>query len=141
MKTLEFNRNSWHFWLATRIANFKTYNEDDLNICAYLRSVFAGGLVITLLGTLATLIASLIGSAVFHWVGVLLGLIHRKPNSMEIGGSVFLIMITVVYVIYLITTYFKNRTYSEADAPPGFIKSAYRSWKDKTCVRVSFTEK
>lgn len=150
MKSLTFNKSSWHYRIATKVSNYSPYDEeydrgDSPDICTYSRHV-AGALLLLTLGAALFLGISYI---LIHVVlGIAFSLMTWSFMFTEIGfaGLIALCMIGFVCgAIYLknkIEERRNNRRYSNRGVPKpdGFVKNAYKSWKEKYCVRITFVD-
>jgi hypothetical protein len=127
MKTLKFNSNSWHYWLATKIgdfyplvslfmvagASFVLYSLGREVYAAYtcwFTSVCTFGKFESTVATVACISAAL--SAV---IGLL-----------------------VWYSNYRMRVRREIRNGLRSEPQPGFVKVAYKSIKEKTCFKVEF---
>ena len=133
------NSKSWHFWLANFGNTGCYYPEDTIDICSYIRSVVRG--IFLLLAAIAVGIVILITTlySLGNWFSVIF-----------LDGyliSPVTILVTSLYSIIGFATYkanqhdrrlaegyFSNKSKKE----PGFLKLAYRKFKNKTCFMVDF---
>lgn len=133
-------KDSWHFW----VANFMTkrirpeWNEGN-DICSYTRAFFAGLFWLAM--------AAVFGVGGVCWVGASLWSIfsYLFLNNTELGfyAQLFLFVVgTLISFIAIIAAHVKIREYRDEhpakEKPPGFVKLAYRKFKDKTCFRLNF---
>lgn len=144
MKSVTFNRKSWHFWLATKVAD---YSEESEDFCAYVRSVLFGAAMIFLMASFVAFCLYAIGRE-FHslytcviagWFGIQAvcsyGDFEKAALGVEsvIGGFMLIAFLAIKYVNWRDERKYKNR-----DKEPGFVKIAYRNFKEKTCKKVEF---
>lgn len=142
MKTLKLKKGSWHYRLAGITANLEIFNEPD--ICSYTRSVLAGILVILLLGML-------IAFAGFFLSHMILGAIFASIygvwilTDIAVIGYIAASLLATVFAIEQIIKFSERRSRRRRNMPvetkpDGFVKHAYKSWKNRFCVKVTFKE-
>ncbi len=139
---LTFNRNSWHYWIATKWGDLYVA-EQRSDICYYLRQVVLGIFKMIFSGLAATLFGTMMLSGLFHFIGVLLGLIHRPAVGYEVAGIAMVgAIVAIVGIAWLRDKYlnWKVKQYGTGPKAPSFIKTAYRSWKDKVCTLIEFKD-
>ena len=139
MKSLTFNRNSWHYKIAYHIAGYRSWHGSD--ICTYTRYVM-GALFVIFIGValglcvlyvlFQTLIGIVFSLMTWTWMFTELGFLGL------IVLSVLSMIFSVIYIKKKIED--KNREVNRIPKPDGFVKNAYKSWKEKYCVRIKFTE-
>lgn len=146
MKTLTFKRDSWHFWIATRLGRFTYYRRgpNSTDFCEYIRAV----LLCCLLGFVFLLVACFLLfclSDTFVW----LYNCYRVGHFFDPGksGAAFILMILgvvvflgicagIAYSILWLAVKSVDRQSTNTGAPPSFISKAYESFKDRVCFRV-----
>ena len=130
MKIFELKKNSWHYRLANFGSDRVCLHSD---ICTYIRSVmigafwFAAVLAVGLFFAGCTLFA--IGN-LFSWL--FLGY-ELAQVTISIGMIYFSVTLMFAYLYGREVVQYKIR-----DGEPGFVRLAYRSWKDKFCAKVEF---
>ena len=148
MKALTFNRKSWHYWLATKVGGYKEYYD----FCAYVRSVIFGAIVMTMLLALGAAALYAVGRDVYAlytcqiagWFGIKMVCTYGPFEDVVSGFivgilAVVIILYTVIkYMNYRESVLDKIRAGERPPKKPSFIKTAYRSIKEKTCYRVEF---
>lgn len=145
MKSVEFNRKSWHYRLATVYANYKevdnwgNINRGELNICAYSQSVFAGFLIVCLITAAGSLVGAMFADF-FAWLFVMYsfgGFI--EPGTLAVGVIVVVLLFSAV-ALYVWLSEIKpiGKVIDKIDN--SFIGSAYEAFKDKVCFQVKFKE-
>lgn len=152
MKSLNFNRESWHFKVATKWGGFPKWFETT-NICEYSRAVVKGSFLALANGLLA--LVAIVGS--LYWVaitiawwtaGIVTGVFIEEPGpivlSMIVGGAGLIAGGT--YLIHKVMVWNDVRKMNKSNEariahpkPDSFVKKAWRSWMDKTCVRVTIS--
>lgn len=145
MKALEFKQKSWHFWLAnfgrTRIYR-ERYDDEDIqtDICSYTNAVFKGLIAFIIVACLALAGATWLVSSVLNIVGYfVLGYGLYETTK----GFIFLVGILSVALAALLTGAGIGRGIERLrdrvdNTEPGFVRTAYRSWKDKYCLKITF---
>lgn len=144
MKPFVFARDSWHFWLATEFGSFHR-SRDCSNICEYTREVLKGA------ATLALFCAA--GLGILYWVAITAAwwAVVVQYGFFEEVGPVALTLIVVVFggaafiaegiprIFKRVQRYIRRNDvrYREKVKTDNFVTHAYRSWKEKTCVRVT----
>jgi hypothetical protein len=134
--TFTINRKSWHYFLAYKLGDFHDDESatDENNICFYVRQVAQG----VLLGALG---CALFAGAAFLAICGLAFLVHLLINfnlptvMLQAGGGTAGATVVALVVWGIRTLWLRHRVRSY-QKPPSFIKQAYRSFKDKTCVRI-----
>lgn len=143
MESYKMKDGSWHLWLA----NFsqdkwsKLEKGDKTDICSYTRRVIRGAFLSFMLFSFASLVSAWIIFSfgnLFGWI--LLG------YQLEFVTQLFWFMMSCVGIAAIII-YSKEKIIDKFDAlhdrltdrpekPPGFIKLAYKKFKEKTCFRL-----
>ena len=148
---------SWHYRLAA-MAGYNAADAYEHNICSYMRRVFCGFLLFTVLASLFCgfvfveahfLIA--LGFSILEGVNLFAQAAH--PSLPVIIGTVINAIALVVVigggVIYLITDWAnkrkdakRNKRYADQAAgkepETSFIVEAYHAWKNKYCLNLKF---
>jgi len=151
MKTLTFNKDSWHFQIATRIAGYNApYSYpgedhvygDNADICTYSKYVVSGLLLLMITGALLAGVGYILAHVLLGvWFSIVLG----KFFFTEIGiiGLIVLIGIVIAFGVKLLNDWrYSQRMKAEyRDGPDGFMKHAYKSWKGKYCLKINFVSK
>lgn len=149
MKALTFNRTSWHYWLATKVGDYKEYHND---FCAYVRSVIFGAIVMTMISGLAIFAVYAVGRDVYAlytchiagWFGIKMACTYGKFEDVVTGLIVCMAFLVCLVWILIKLVQRGERISAEirrgerAERKPSFIKTAYKSIKEKTCFRVKF---
>lgn len=138
MKPLVFRKGSWHYKLASITRNLDIFGN-DMDICSYTKAVFAGILVILI----AALIIALAGHLFFHMVfGVITSIVMGQIILTEsaVIGIIAICLALVIYGIDSLLTWSERRRFAPRK-PDGFVKNAYKSWKDRYCFKVTFVDR
>lgn len=148
MKELEIKASSLHFRLATVYSDFDSFHGTQ-DICIYIRKCVRG--VFNILIALF-LCAFVVGGSTIH---LLLGIYFASFHGLQFEMTIYMMPIMCILVLALIlgaayivigaivfilkTIKDKATTsirYAAASETPPFYINAYRSVKQKTCVKV-----
>ena len=137
-----FSRNSWHYKLVTHFGNM-SQADPIKNICDYRLAVFASLMVFTLaIGAIVTLSSVLIMPIAWSIVNYFeLGYWPIKDDAVVTAGFILWGMIVlgvIVFVIRQIILLIAKKYFAPKITAPGFIKTAYRSFRDKYCIEIDF---
>lgn len=136
MKTLTFNTKSLHY----RVAKFGlgSYNDPSEDICSYVTEVALGTLKLSLAfmsgAVLATMSAKLIVEVVLSVAFSIYYSTYLSTTESFIGLCIISICL-IGLVVTRISAIHRNRSQNKPDS---FIRSAYRSVKNKYCVKIKF---
>lgn len=129
---ITFNRNSWHFRLATTYGPMYRW-EHTTDICRYTRSVFFGLLLVLVITA---------GLGLITWGLVDMGLwLYFLFNGylLEPIGPAIIIFASILVGLVVGTVFLGFEVIQTVNiSTPSFVKQAYYSWKDKYCSRVEF---
>lgn len=122
---------SWHYRLASSYGTLSKY-DDVTDICYYTRQVIKG----FFLAVFMTAILSIVGICVIDmFMGIGFSIAYGVM-LMQIPGLIAISMISVISILFAFAfTADKVHEYNR-NKQPGFVGTAYRSWKDKFCVKV-----
>ena len=138
MKTITWKTTSLFFQLAADYGPMYRSNPCE-DICSYTRAVAMGVLGVLFRIALFSLVVVITLGGLIPWVAFMLmhGLVEIGPLATVnvILDGVFSIFALLIYGEYLM----KQHGLNVEIKPPSFVKEAYRSFKDKTCVQVEFT--
>jgi len=164
MKSLTFNKNSWHFYLATRLGGYvapypymdrygkRGFGGDKGDICTYTQYVLKGMSGLMFIFALSYVLSICIVEMVFS---IAFSIYYQADlfSNIGAGATIFTVLSSIACGISLIVSNIieknSNKRYAaqlaaennpeRVVAPDGFIKHAYKSWKQKFCVQVNFT--
>lgn len=148
MKPLVFKANSWHHRVAAEWGGLSTW-QDTSDICRYTRAVLNG---MGKVGLLLAMVASLlywITITIVWWVVILQHGYFEEGGPMILSaivilfGSAALIAEGIPWVFRKLQDYIRRKNpafHHEKVKTDNFVTKAYRSWKEKTCVRVVFVD-
>jgi hypothetical protein len=150
MRELTYSTKSWHYQLADNVGyrperDWDTGERNFGDLCSYWRHVVGGMLLIAFLMVLFTGVA---------WVSVnfLFGLVFSAIYGVWLvntAGEIALFFLTVGAFLLLLfkgipMMWMSFQRYRYNHPRPkkedGFVKEAYKSWKEKTCVKVKFVD-
>jgi len=131
MKTYKLKKDSWHYWLASFGDDLRMYGVYD--ICSYIRAMLVG--LFQLL--FVAVVISAIGGAILYSIGNVFSWLFLGYQLSQLTIMVFALLAGIIgtaIVIGIIETS-KNRVQT---TEPGFVRLAYRKFKEKTCSLVEF---
>lgn len=129
--------NSWHFHLANFCAVNDIHPNDNVNICEYIRRVFRGILLVCFMGIL---VFAILFDTIYSIANVF-SVMFLDGYEMQPVTYVTLFLYSMVgYMAYKDHRENIARNRTEPETPPGFLKLAYRKFKEKTCFIVSFKD-
>lgn len=158
MQSLKFNKDAWHYRVA-RWGGLKGYNTD---VCSYTRRFLLGSFVLLIMTLFTCLVLTplvIFGAHFFLrnffastlidvstivctiYLGVLTGL-AMFITSRKIYDKCKEAARQAKYKAIADGTYVEPPPKVKKIKPPkepGFVKVAYRSWKQKYCVRIEIT--
>ena len=132
MKEVVFNKKSWHYWLATFSDDMRVNPHGD-DICHYIRSVLVGTFWLLLM----TFVCAFVGGAVLYSIGNLFSWLFLGYELASVTVAVLSIFGGLGSAIVLMAS--KELVQEKMrDSEPGFVRSVYRKFKDKTCFYIKF---
>ena len=136
MKTLNFSSTSWHYRIATFGDKHRCYEVED--ICSYTRK-FMGGFFLLILATVSCGLVSYAISDFFTW---LIACITNQTLIIPEIPAQFVIcsIATTAGFLAIVCTALTARDYLsiiKKNKKDSFIGNAYRSFKDKYCMKVN----
>lgn len=140
MVALLLDSKSWHFRLATVYGTMRAaYPDEDL--CSYVKSVLKGLLLVLFLVILGGGILGFLMGNTISWIvaSSVLGIII-EPNP-QAAASIDILGVSLFwYILHTIDNKYPKdlRWTKKYITAPSFIREAYSSFKEKTCVRLSF---
>ena len=130
MEPITLNANSWHYKLTSFFDI--PYDRD---ICSYTRAVLKSLLLVTIIGGLAMFAAAALTDQAVWLVFCIKYHMWIYPNQWAQVGSLMAIVVGVfVGVIFSLLMLLEYR--DNNPKPDGFIKVAYKSFKEKWCAPV-----
>lgn len=149
---LTLSENSWHFWIIKQFGDFgaidyiKDYaSEGKLDICRYFRYFIVSVLRVLLQAILLCLFGYWVIYSIIYDIGMLFGWLHLAkdvPVSFVLGNGIMIIVAIVASGAWLgDKNYERRRRLREMEKDgiviqPSFLKTVYRSFKEKTCILI-----
>ena len=144
MNTLNFSKSSWHY----RLVCLNKYERDiSTNFCGYFWDVVLSMMVMGVAFGATILISyALIVSPLMYFAVVLQYGAFEAPSEVRLGILLDLLLIsfTVLYVIFnAVESAYFNIRYVNRETPkvPGFVSTAWKTFRDKTCFKIEFHDK
>lgn len=141
MKSIELKKDSWHYHVATGYSSLREWETENTDICSYTRYVLKGMFFIALIIIAASIIlAPIVHLLVGIVVGLAYGAVMLSPFSM-IGLLIIAISVIIGILIGSLLWYEDRNKYKvKVKKPDGYVKLAYKSWKEQYCARVEFKD-
>ena len=138
MKTYTLKKDSWHYWLASFGDELRMYSVYD--ICSYIRAMLVGSfqlLFVTVVVLFVTVVVCLIGGAILYSIGNLFSWLFLGYQLSQLTLMFFALLAGLIGagIIIAFIEASKNRVKT---TEPGFVRLAYRRFKEKTCSLVEF---
>lgn len=129
MEAIKINRNSWHFKIV------KMTNDFPEDICEYRRSFLSSCFLLAFVGCLSGVGLWVMSNMV---IGFIFALLYGAwiLNDVAIIGSIAILSFGVIFGAPVLWTYIKRLRVDKGKKQPGPVTLAYRSWKEKHCVKV-----
>lgn len=137
MKSLTFVKTSWHFLLVSKFTSYNTkFDEDDL--CTYVKYVLYGFFnFISLAGFIIFSASIVIHTLICLGISAFYGVWVMTP--LEIMLLTMIICYAVGMSLHRAMRGIMNEYKPSIKLPKdSFIKNAYKSHKEKFCVKVDF---
>lgn len=140
MKSLKFNRKSWHYELAKHGGYDDSYKSD---ICEYTKAILKGIFSLFILLSAFALITFVVIDMAFGIVfSIISGMWLMGVAGMT--GIVILVLGSFVFSLFAISEYIGNwnagRRYKASGQPDSFVTHAYKSWKNRFCAKITFID-
>ncbi len=143
MKTLNFNKKSWHYWVATKMGDFDFTAGD---FCAYLRSVFLGLFFLLVIAAFVALLMYFIGLELRAAYTCTFSKVCTFGKTEEAFADFVAGLTAFAGFLALCSRNEKRKARIRAELnsgvrkpqQPGFLAMAYKSLKEKTCFKVEF---
>ena len=131
MKTYTLKKDSWHYWLASFGDELRMYSVYD--ICSYIRAMLVGSFQLLFVAV----VVCLIGGAVLFSIGNLFSWLFLGYQLSQLTLMFFALLAGLIGagIIIAFIEASKNRVKT---TEPGFVRLAYRRFKEKTCSLVEF---
>lgn len=129
MKNFDVSRESWHYNFVSK------FDSAPDNMCEYIIQVIKGIALVLAIGFIAGgVIAAVLGDLIGYLFACLVT--HTLLPLSEAGMTEIGILVTITAINDKIWT----RKFVSKQQSPSFIKQAYRSWKDKYCIKINFKD-
>lgn len=152
MKTFTFDINSWHYKLASSFGYDPDFKKND--ICAYLRKVALGMIITPVIATCIGIIGWLLLTMMVQmvlgpWFYFMYGLPLEDDvitSWVIVAFSLIIVGTPILYTVWRTKREIARQNASRSDTinhkkkPDSFLILAYRSYKDKFCAKLAFTE-
>lgn len=138
---LTFDSKSLHYKLAL-LGGLSEY-DDDSNICEYTRHVMFGMVIVLLIGLLIAFMGTILANMLFA-IGFSLTYGMLIFSEAAIAGFIVSTIGAIWFGIWKLhdaADEYRRNTRHEPKKPDGFVKHAYKSWKEKYCVKIEFANK
>lgn len=144
MKTINLKAKSWHYFLAVKLGNF---NPNSGDFCSYVRNVLFGlvlgsmfAAVVGFLGAIAMGAIVNVSLYLYHWIVGTAYVANAFAQFATIATGVILLAIGFIFGSLVVREKLDDRKMAKAalNEPDSFLKSAYKSFKDKVCFKVNF---
>lgn len=145
---ITLNKKSWHGRLAFHYPPWSVQEDDVTDICSYIRAVLRGVLLAVILtGIISFFAASLMTSVISLYTG--LGIL---PYELWFQGGLCVLIglgsfvgIAALIAIFSekVQKWKRDRRHGQLygiSKQPGFIRTAYDSVKEKTCILIQFND-
>ena len=147
MRAFNLSKNSLHYRVAAVYGPHSKYDDDDTDLCSYLRAFLKGLFVIVMItGVGGIFIGGLLGSFL-AWLAFITVNGFIGPSEVAFAGGLLLGMALLLIatlatvemggmrrVKYAVRSAVDFLTPERKDT---FLQLAYRSFKDKTCVKLT----
>lgn len=146
MKTLIFDKNSWHYYFATKGSDFDPC--DGHNICEYIQYVLAG----IIRHTFVLLLLFALSYCAIHMIlGIGFSIVYTTwliDGAGFAGALLTFYLLAIIGVVYT-KEYIHDRKWKRyemmekgsIERPDSFLVNAYKAWKNKYCVKIEFKDK
>lgn len=136
---MKISRTSWHYKLAKLGTEYSPAAAADL--CTYVRLIFAGLFKLVFLGSLAIVCGGVLLWSVgdfIAWILVCISfwtLLEPEAGIVVMGTAAFCVLLGAVVGVQKIVPMAASGI---SNASPPFVADAYRAFKDKVCVLLTF---
>jgi flagellar biosynthesis protein FliQ len=146
MKTLEFKSNSWHYWLATNLSDFREWRDTD--ICTYSRKVLMGFITLLILLAIVGAFCYVFGDFIAWIVAMIVRDELISPFMPAMVCTLVIVVLTfsylgskfVEYSAKLLAEHEDDFTFNAFKSLDDFTFNAFKSFKDKYCAKVTFKD-
>ena len=136
MNTIKLNRNSWHYKLVNLLTSY--LDTDHPDICGYRSALLMSFVWILLILICATLTMDVVCDTL---IGLSFSLFYGQWMLSVMAQVTIMMAMAIIagaFSVYMLRWLSTKRTSPKAD--PGFVRQAFRSWKDKYCSRIEIVD-
>jgi hypothetical protein len=142
MKELNFNKKSWHFFLANM--NGSQQHKQSTDLCSYTRNALIGAFIAVLCTIIFAFSAYIVVNMLFALVFSIAYSAVIMTEAAFVGWMAAFCILMYLLLISVIEAA-SNRRMNRVERnfkskPDGFIVNAYKGFKDKFCVKVNLNE-
>ena len=127
------DKKSWHYHIIytyTSVVNSREISDS----CSYIKKLLVGILNIFIIITMFVFFIYTMVVDPLLWVIVTGDFnIENFPSFSKTGITLWFCLLFTFFIIPII-----HYTQNNSDKPDGFVKKAYKSWKNKVCVKLEF---
>jgi hypothetical protein len=149
MDKKEFSTDSWHYKFVNKMTPYfrdLRWNEEaTADICSYTRAFIKAVIKTLFLSALCIGAGGAVLSSIVYWVAKLVfhyTFVFKPFVGAAFFGTVAIAVIVGLIVVALIGNLLAYGISEIKDRrrglPPGALKTMYRSFKEKTCVQLTF---
>ena len=150
MKALKFEHNSWHMKVA-KFGGLWTarYGATETDMCEYVGKFIKGLIGISILTAIVLFFIFCEG----HFIAVMMGGIlqgvwlfgESVPACLAVAANFVLFSFCMGHWVKAGIVAYNAKKYPNGkphkiDKPDGFIKNAYKGWKDKYCAKIEIAD-
>jgi hypothetical protein len=134
MKERTLNTKSLHYKIAN-LAGFNSYEEENMNICAYTKALASGVLLLLLMASMIAVAGSLLSNLV---IGIVFSIMYKVFFFTEIGIVAISVLVMVAACTVFMCAKIKNERYYSAKVgkEESFVFGIYDAWKNKFCIKL-----
>lgn len=140
-------KDSWHFHIVDTYSSGWNIYDPDNNICSYTKAVLKGVFAIVMISLVGGLATACIGDALIFWTIVVANMRYfDEPSIWGVFGTAIVSVLTFMFGAFAIKDWYDTRRIRKLHQPegerkqPGFIVAAYRSIKDKYCIKAELEQ-
>lgn len=137
MTPITINVDSWHYRMLHKFNASRLWGCRDL--CTYTRAVVLTALMLGIISSLSMFtVGAILGDAIAWILACIVTSTWIEPGM----GIIFVIATCILVLMFVAAAQFhewrENRRYDVKE--PSTLMLAYRSWKDKYCTKIKFSD-
>lgn len=151
MKPYFISENSWHYWVVNFGERRIRASWGDTDICEYTRCFLQGLMCLVAAAIGISMVVAFVTASVINGIAWMFFGYIIEPWTVSfmimIGGAVVAVcLFNLAQFMVRRKEAIRQKRYELMEKgeytppPPGFLTLAYRKFKDKTCVRLTFKE-